>query len=254
MTDIRWLWVFLDTPEDTAEDTAAADRSAAFWSGTTGWTVSARRGEHDEFATLLPPEGDAWVKLQRVETGGGVHLDLDVAGALEAAAGEARTLGAEPVAAYGTHVVMRSPGGFTFCLTSWERAGAPARQVREGAAEIIDQVSLDIPRDRYAAEVAFWSALTGWEARQGALPEFHYLQRPPGIPVRLLLQRLGEESGPVRGHVDLACADRADSVRWHVERGSRTLAEHELWTVMRDPAGRVYCLTDRSPLTGGLGH
>ncbi len=244
--DIRWLWVFLDT--------ADVDRSEGFWSEVTGWSVSARRGEHDEFATLLPPQGDAWVKLQRVRTGGGVHLDLDVTGTLEAAAEQARRLGAQPVAAHPTHVVMRSPGGFTFCLTSWERTGAPARQVREGAAEIIDQVSLDIPRDGYAAEVAFWSALTGWEATRGALAEFHYPQRPPGIPVRLLLQRLGEESGPVRGHIDLACAERADTVRRHVEHGSRVVAEHELWTVMRDPAGRVYCLTDRSPLTGGLGH
>ena len=74
MIDVRWMWLFLDTPR------ADAARSWAFWSEVTGWPLSATRGDHDEFATLLPPRGDAWLKVQAVADGpGGIHLDLDVA-------------------------------------------------------------------------------------------------------------------------------------------------------------------------------
>ena len=83
MIDVRWMWLFLDTPR------ADAGRSWAFWSEVTGWPLSATRGDHDEFATLLPPRGDAWLKVQAVADGpGGIHLDLDVAD-VQAAAREA---------------------------------------------------------------------------------------------------------------------------------------------------------------------
>ena len=73
MIDIRWVWLFLDTPQ------ADAERSWRFWSETTGWALSSTRGDQDEFATLLPPRGDSWLKLQAVADGpGGIHLDLDV--------------------------------------------------------------------------------------------------------------------------------------------------------------------------------
>jgi len=34
--------------------------------------------------------------------------------------------------------------------------------------------------------------------------------------------------------------------------GATVVAEHPLWTVMRDPAGGVYCLTPCDPNTGRL--
>ena len=58
---------------------------------------------------------------------------------------------------------------------------------------------------RMPRELAFWAALTGWEVRQGSVPGFTSLRRPDGIPVRLLLQRLGEATGTARAHVDFAC-------------------------------------------------
>ena len=58
MIDVRWMWLFLDTPR------ADAPRSWAFWSRVTGWPLSPTRGDDDEFATLVPSRGDAWLKEQ----------------------------------------------------------------------------------------------------------------------------------------------------------------------------------------------
>ena len=239
MIEVRWAWLVLDTPRG---DSA---RSSAFWSQVTGWSQSPTRGARDEFATLLPPRGDAWVTLQAVAAGpGGIHLDLDVDDVPSAAA-EAERLGASRIGVLDDVVViLRSPGGLTFCLTPWH---GDAEQVRDGATELVDQVCVDCPGDVHDAEVAFWRALTGWEWADADEPELSFLRRPAGIAFRLLFQRLGESTGAVRAHVDLACVDRAASLARHLEAGARVGHLREGWTVMTDPAGRVYCLTDRSP-------
>ncbi len=236
---VRRAWVFLDTPRSDA------DVSWRFWAHVTGSRLAPARGAAAEFSTLLPERGEPWVKLQAVEEGGGIHLDLDVDD-VHAVAALAEGLGAQRVGAIGdTVVLMRSPGGFPFCLTTWH---GQSGQVRQGLSSLLDQACLDVPENRWEAEAGFWPALTGWELRESDEPGFSYLVRPPGIPLRLLLQRLGEEDGPVRGHVDLACADRAADVERHVAAGATVLEERLFWTVMRDPVGRVYCLTDRSPV------
>ena len=239
MIDIRWAWLFLDTPRPDAA------RSWAFWSAVTGWRLSAARGDASEFATLRPARGDAWLKVQAVDDGpGGIHLDLDVDD-VAAAASEAERLGARRIGVIGEAVViLRSPGGMTFCLTPWH---GDADQVRDGAAEIVDQVCLDCPDDVHDAEVAFWAALTGWTWADVDEPELSVLRRPAGIPFRLLFQRLGEPTGPVRAHADLACSDRGASLARHLAAGARVLEVRADWTVLADPVGRVYCLTDRSP-------
>lgn len=241
MIDVRWVWVFLDTVESDS------DVSEVFWHNVTRTNVSPRRGARGEFATLLPERGDAWVKVQRVVEGGGVHLDLDVDQPLPVAAVAATSLGAIEVARHDDVIVLRSPGGFTFCLTSWSNAGSPTTQVGEGEPHLLDQVCFDVPSDLYAAELDFWEQLTGWQRRAGSLPEFTSLTRPDGIPVRLLFQRLGEATGTVRGHLDFACRNREASREAHVTAGAEVVSEHEFWTVMRDPVGRTYCLTHRLP-------
>ncbi len=237
--EIRWAWIFLDTPGGDAE------RSWAFWSAVTGQELVDRRGAHDEFATLDPAEGGAWVKLQAVAQGtGGVHLDLDVDD-VHAAAGHAESLGARRLGTIGdTVVVLRSPGGFVHCLTTWQGA---AGQVRQGLASILDQVCLDVPRARWAAENAYWTDLTGWTWRPSDEPGFASVSGGPHLPLRILLQTLEEEQGEVRAHVDFACTDRRADVARHVAEGARVVAERSFWTVLEDPVGRVYCLTDRSP-------
>jgi hypothetical protein len=121
-----------------------------------------------------------------------------------------------------------------------------------GARSRLDQVCVDVPPNAYAAEVAFWSALTGWDSIPGRHPEFHLMRPPASLPVRLLLQR--RDSGDRLGaHLDLACGADIPLVRlWHESIGARFEATGKGWTVMRDPAGGLYCLTARDPETGGL--
>jgi hypothetical protein len=246
MTMIRWVYAFIDRPADVFQ------AAAGFWTTALKWTISPRRGEHDEFATLVPPEGDAYVKLQAVGAGGGMHLDLavpDVRVFSDLAGG----LGARVVADHGAYVALASPGGQLFCAVPWHgeaRRPQPTRSVL-GATSRLDQAVIDVAPARAEAEIAFWSALTGWPTHPGRGGAFTVIQQPDELPVRLLIQRLDEER-PTSGHLDFACSDRRLVRAWHEQNGASMVAEHPLWTVMRDPAGGVYCLTARDPQTGRL--
>jgi hypothetical protein len=244
---VFWLTAFLDLPA------TSFDRGVAFWRAVTGTGLSPARGEYREFATLEPAEGDAFLRVQRVLDGpGGIHLDLHVPDP-RAAADLAVGLGGTEVADLG-HVVLRSPGGLTFCLVDHPASQRPPPvQWPDGTRSLVDQVCLDIPANAHDAECGFWSALTGWEPRPSSVStDFSSLARPDGMPLRFLLQRLGEPSGPVRAHLDLAAEDRAAEVRRHASLGASLLAEHGRWTVLRDPVGAAYCITDRDPATGLL--
>lgn len=236
--DIRWVYLFLDTP---VEDAA---RSWEYWAQVTRTTVSPRRGEIGQFATLLAAVGDPWLKVQAVGGREGVHLDLDT-NDRAAFVARATQLGATVRETYHDVVVMRSPAGIVFCAT----VGAAGVQDRSGDA-IADQACLDIPRSRFADEVAFWRDLTGWAASEiRDDDEFVSLRRPRHVPVRILLQRRDDET-PASAHVDFACTDRAAETLRHVRAGAEVVSTHDQWTVLRDPVGRVYCLTDRDPTTG----
>ena len=245
------MWAFLDLPEEGFE------RGVEFWRAVTRTELSPWRGDRGEFATLLPAQGDPWVKVQRVGGSGGVHLDLDVDVPLEVARDHAASLGATVLdevpdedGALGV-VVCGSPGGFVFCLTRWRAEQTARGQVREGATSLLDQVCLDIPSSLYAGELAFWSALTGWKVHGDDLGEFRRIDGTAGTPVRFLLQRLGEQDGTVRAHVDLACADVPHEVARHVALGAAEVGPGEGWVVMADPVGLAYCCTSRHPATGG---
>ena len=232
-----WIQVFLDTPS------AAVEEAVAFWSAVTGWRPSERRGEDGQFLTLLPAAGSAYVKVQAVQAGSGIHLDLDSRDR-PASVALARSLGATTAWSYHDVEVMRSPGGLTFCHTLLD--GDPTLH-RDGTT-ILDQVCLDVPARHWDTEVAFWSELTGRTPEVGTRPEFVRLVEDGRL--RLLLQRLGEADGPVRAHPDLATADRAADTARHLSLGARLVARHDHWTVLSAPGGQVYCLTDRDPRTG----
>ena len=246
MAGVRWITAFLDLPADEF------DVGTRFWQSVTGSGLSPLRGEHEEFVTLVPRDGGPYLKAQRVGDGpGGIHLDLhtqDVPALVELAAAH----GAR-VQRPGDHVVMTSPGGFTFCVV-----GHPTGSTRTtpvpwwSGPSVVDQVCLDIPSPVHDAEAGFWRGLTGWVHAAGRFPEFSSLERPAEQQLRLLLQRLDSDDGSVRAHLDLACADRvAETVR-HRSLGAELVRVHEHWTVLRDPGGQEYCLTERDPLTGTL--
>ncbi|MHA6764639.1 VOC family protein [Streptacidiphilus sp. PAMC 29251] len=243
---IRWTYAYIDRPADRFAE------AAEFWTAVTGTRLSDRRGEHGEFATLLAPDADACLKLQAVGDAGGAHPDLavdDVAATSATALG----LGATVVGDHGDWTVLRSPGGQLFCLVPWQgEATRPvAAEAPDGSSSRLDQLALDIAPAAYAAEVAFWAELTGWESLPGSLPEFHVLRPPAALPVRFLLQRL-DVPRPAGAHLDLACSDREAVRARHESLGAHTVGRGPHWIVMADPAGGSYCLTGRSPATGGL--
>ncbi|GAB7104411.1 hypothetical protein JCM4814A_27250 [Streptomyces phaeofaciens JCM 4814] len=243
-TRVRWTYAFADRP---AERFA---RACDFWTAVTDTRLSAFRGEREEFVTLLAEGADACVKVQGVAgTEGGAHLDFaveDVPGFVAAAL----ELGATTVAAHDGWSVLRSPGGQSFCVVPWHGESVRPPVV---AGSRLDQVCLDVPPSAYDAEVAFLGALLpDWTSRAGSRPEFHVVEPPAGLPIRILLQRLGGEA-PAAAHLDLASGPDIGAVRARHERlGAVLVAEQPHWTVMRDPAGGLYCLTGRDAETGGL--
>ena len=244
---IRWTWAFIDRPLGLFE------QAGAFWTSVTGSRLSPLRGSDNEFATLLPPTGEAALKLQGVHDQGGAHLDLevdDVPSAIEAA----RRLGATVVDTKPVSEVMRSPGGQLFCVEPWDGVvSRPAVFVHpDGTSSRVDQVCLDVAPAGYEVEKRFWAALTGWKLHAGARAEFDLLKAPPGLPIRILLQRLGSAADP-GAHLDLACSDIEAARSWHQQRGASVVGRRPHWIVMTDPSGGTYCLTARDPLNGRLG-
>lgn len=243
--DPSWTTAFLDL--------AAADyeRGVVFWAEVTGSRVSSPRGEADEFATLVPRDGHDHLRVQRLVDGvSGLHLDLHVADP-RAAADRAVGLGATRVADRG-YVVVRSPAGLTFCLVH-----APGRAVRRsspaswpGGRSQVDQVCLDVGPSAYETEWAFWRELTGFAETPTVPPGggFRRLDGPGAL--RLLVQRLDEDRPP-GCHLDLSADDRTAEVARHVGLGATVRSVHDEWTVLADPAGTTYCVTDRSPVPAG---
>ena len=175
-----WLTVFLDFPADRF------DRGVEFWGQVTGYGLSPSRGANGEFATLLPPSGDAYLRVQRVLSGaGGCHLDLHVDTAAESlgdATERARSAGAQCTSVNEGLVLAQSPGGFPFCLTAWrgERT-VPPPLAGDGGASRLDTLCLDIPPGGFDRELAFWAALTGQADARRAGPRVRLPGRPGGL-------------------------------------------------------------------------
>lgn len=237
---------------------ASLDATLAFWRHVTGTGLSPWRGERDEYATLLAPDGDDFLRVQRFEGGPRVHLDLHVGDDAAVRSGLVRALALGAALEYDAeaHVVLSSPGGYVFCVVregEHVRRPSPVPVSGEPASALVDQLCLDVPAGLFDDEVAFWASFTGWAARAGSRSEFVVLERGPGMPLRIMLQRLGEDPRrSVSAHLDLATTGRSVVERAHVAAGARVVAAGPRWTVLVDPAGSPYCLTDRSPMTGVL--
>jgi len=242
---VVWTTLFLDLPDDRF------DAGVAFWRAATATGLSAPRGDRGQFATLVPPDGDAFLRVQRLPGAPRVHLDLHVDD-VDAGAARAVALGATELLR-DDHVVLSSPGGFVFCVVpdGGERHRPGPVTGPWGGRSLVDQLALDCPAPLVDVEREFWSALTGWPVAVDPARVLVPLERPDGIPVRLLVQRLGADDPRTRvtGHVDVAAAgpDRDVVVGEHVDLGAVVVERFERWTVMRDPAGLTYCLTGRSP-------
>ncbi|WP_395696296.1 VOC family protein [Nocardioides sp.] len=239
-----WVSAFLDFAPGGFE------RGVAFWRDVTGYAVSERRGRDGEFATLVPPDGDDYLRVQALAEGPGrLHLDLHVDNPTYAAEAAIELGGHVLVRHEAGYVVLRSPGGFVFCFVAHpaQRTPGPATWP-DGTRSRVDQVCLDLPPASYDAEVAFWRTLTGWEHETSVSPEFARLHPPADQPLRWLLQRLDDPApAPVTAHLDLACDDREAEAARHLGIGATVVRRHEHWIVMADPVGTTYCITRRKP-------
>jgi hypothetical protein len=116
------------------------------------------------------------------------------------------------------------------------------------------QICIDRPRKWFDYDADAWATLTGGQLEPlERRPEFTWVRMPGGPhALELLLQRLEEDDGPGSAHLDVGTSDREAEVRRHLALGATHVADEEFWTVLEDPAGFPYCVTDRDPATGDL--
>jgi predicted enzyme related to lactoylglutathione lyase len=249
LPSIRWFSLFADVPAERL------DAAAAFWSEVTGAHLGTPSGDGGEYVPLVPGEGDRYLWLQQVgRSTGGWHPDLHVPD-VAAAAAEAQTAGATVVRPGDQLTTLTTPAGQPFCLVEEESGRArsrPAPQQWPTGRSFVDQICFDIPAAAFDAECDFWARLTGWDRLGHAddLPEFDRLGVPPHLPLLFLLQRLGEDDTQgARAHADLSADARTDEVARHEALGAEVVRQTDGWTSLRDPAGLIYCVTDRRPGT-----
>ena len=122
-------------------------------------------------------------------------------------------------------VVMRSPGGFPFCLTSWEAYGSPAGQVRRAPACSTRCASTSRARPA-RPRGGLLGALTGWEVRGPATSEFSRWPARPTYPCGCCCSDSTTRPARCAGHLDFASEDRdtevAALVAWAPRSGRGT--------------------------------
>ena len=103
----------------------------------------------------------------------------------------------------------------------------------------IVQLVIDVPGDDHDEELAFWEGALGQPLpNRERFPEFSGDLLPNGMG--LLVQRLGD--GAARVHFDIHASDVAAEVARLEALGAQVVQTHPVWTVMRDPAGLVFCV------------
>ncbi len=230
-----WLTVFLDFPA------AEFDAGTRFWAGATGYEMSATRGAQHEFATLLPPTGDPYLKVQQLADGPTrLHLDLHV-GDLFAAAEAAEATGAELVQESHGHLVLRSPAGFTFCLVSHAAAVVPGPRVwPSGHRSRVSRFCLDVPRTQYDAERTFFSRLLGGTWREVSEPETA-LRPASGWALDVRLQP-AEITREVTSHLHIVTDNLEAEVARLSGLGARERAMRTGKAIVEAPGGTALCV------------
>ena len=104
----------------------------------------------------------------------------------------------------------------------------------------LHKIVVDAPPEAHDQVVAFWrDALATPLVQYTRFPEYHGADLPHG-DLGLLTQRLG--AGPARVHLDIHTSDRAAEVARLTALGATIVDEAGPWSVLRDPAGLVFCV------------
>ena len=243
-----WVSAFLDL---AAGD---FDPGVRFWRAVTGFGLSPPRGPAGEFATLVPPDGDDYLRVQRLGTGPSrIHLDLHVADP-RAAADAAVRLGAHRGPRRG-YVALTSPGGFTFCFVAppGRRPTRARHLARRSPGAWSTRCVSTCPGRLRRRERVLGHGVGG-------------TTRGPGAPARVLAgcdPAAGSPStAPPAAGPRAGAGDRPPGPGHHrpgrrgrPARGARRVPPRHRGVLDRParPGGTAYCVTDRDPATGRLG-
>ena len=101
-------------------------------------------------------------------------------------------------------------------------------------------VVFDFEDDVHDAATEFWRVALMADLRRGhTYPEYHVLEHPAATG-EVMIQRLGE--GPSRLHLDIETDDPPAEIARLRTAGATIVAQHDEWTVLRDPAGLLFCV------------
>jgi hypothetical protein len=239
---MAWLHAVIDVP--ASQHTEAGE----FWARALGWRTGDPWPTHPELRSFEPARGTAYVHLQEIDGPPRVHFDVE---AHNPAATVARAveLGADLVSRHDLWQTLRSPGGLPFCVLGTDTHEPPEPTTwPDGHRSRMVQVCVDSPSSVHDGEVTFWRTLLEGRWAGSAAREFAgKWHDDEGSPLQLLFQRLDEERGPVRAHLDHGTDDIGLEVRRLVELGASDVAPGRGWHVLRDPVGQLFCVTENSP-------
>lgn len=115
----------------------------------------------------------------------------------------------------------------------------------------IVQIVIDVPGEEHDQELTFWEGALGQALpNRERFPEFSGDVLPNGMG--LLVQRLGD--GPARVHFDIHASDVVAEVARLEALGATVVQTHAVWTVMRDPAGLIFCVVADNQLDDANSH
>ena len=105
---------------------------------------------------------------------------------------------------------------------------------------LLRTIVIDSPSATHDAERDFWATALGASPRRGVkYPEYHVLEQA-AVPGTVMTQDIGDS--PARVHLDIESDDIAAEVDRLVVAGAELVERHEGWTVLRDPAGLLFCV------------
>jgi hypothetical protein len=117
---------------------------------------------------------------------------------------------------------------------------------------VINKVVIDVAGDDHERELEFWEAAVGQPLPQKErFPEYHGAMLD-GLGIGLLVQRL--EQGSSRVHLDVQSDDVAAEVARLERLGAQLVEQRPFWSVMRDPAGLLFCVVNDHTLDDTNSH
>jgi hypothetical protein len=117
----------------------------------------------------------------------------------------------------------------------------------------LSRIVVDAPSARHDQELTFWREALGAPLTPAPhFPEFHRAPLSGDGQLGLLVQRL--DDGPARVHLDIHTTDRPAEVARLVALGATVLDDGEHWSILRDPAGLVFCVVPDPDLDASNAH